>query len=84
LITDSDYSFMRQALALATAAAARGEVPVGALVVCDNVVIAEAYNERESLPSALAHAEMTAISRATEKLGRWRLSGCTLYVTLEP
>lgn len=84
MITESDYSFMRQALALAGQAAAQGEVPVGALVVHDNVVIAEAYNERESLPSALAHAELTAISRATEKLGRWRLTGCTLYVTLEP
>ncbi|MBX3020251.1 MAG: tRNA adenosine(34) deaminase TadA [Bdellovibrionales bacterium] len=75
---------MRQALALAAQAEARGEVPVGALIVHDNSVIAEAYNERETQPSALAHAELSAIRQACEKLGRWRLSGCTLYVTLEP
>jgi tRNA(adenine34) deaminase len=79
-----DEVYMRQALTLAARAAALGEVPVGALVVHENQVIAEAYNERESLPSALAHAELSALSRACAKLGRWRLSGCTLYVTLEP
>jgi tRNA(adenine34) deaminase len=75
---------MRQALALAARAAAAGEVPVGALIVDESGVIAEAYNERETLPSALAHAELTALSLACKKLGRWRLSGCTLFVTLEP
>src|ERR1700733_7223924 len=75
---------MRQALALAARAAALGEVPVGAVVVGENGVIAEAYNERETLPSALAHAELTALRLACERLGRWRLSGCTLFVTLEP
>lgn len=84
MITDADLNFMRQALALADQAAAAGEVPVGALVVHENVVIAEAYNERETRPSALAHAELLALERATARLGRWRLSGCTLYVTLEP
>ena len=84
MITDADLNFMRQALALADQAAAAGDVPVGALVVHENVVIAEAYNEREIRPSALAHAELLALERATAKLGRWRLSGCTLYVTLEP
>ena len=79
-----DIGYMRQALALAARAADLGEVPVGAVVVDESGVIAEAYNERESLPSALAHAELTALSRACAKLGRWRLSGCTLYVTLEP
>ncbi len=82
--SDNDFNFMRHALELAARAAEKGEVPVGALVVCDNQVIAEAYNERETRPSALAHAEILALERATEKLGRWRLSGCTLYVTLEP
>ncbi len=81
---DQDFNFMRKALELAATAAARGEVPVGALVVHDNQVIAEGYNERESRPSALAHAELLALERATIKLGRWRLLGCTLYVTLEP
>lgn len=75
---------MRHALALADRAAALGEVPVGAVVVFENAVIAEGYNERESQPSALAHAEILALERATAKLGRWRLTGCTLYVTLEP
>jgi tRNA(adenine34) deaminase len=79
-----DINYMRQALELAARAAAAGEVPVGALVVNESGVIAEAYNEREALPSALAHAELTALRLACEKLGRWRLSGCTLYVTLEP
>ncbi|MGZ3723328.1 MAG: tRNA adenosine(34) deaminase TadA [Bdellovibrionales bacterium] len=79
-----DVSYMRQALVLAARAASLGEVPVGALVVNETGVIAEAYNERESLPSALAHAELTALRLACEKLGRWRLSGCTLFVTLEP
>lgn len=82
--SDNDFNFMRHALELAAQAAEAGEVPVGAVVVHDNQVIAEAYNERETRPSALAHAEILALERATEKLGRWRLSGCTLYVTLEP
>lgn len=84
MITDNDHSFMRQALTLAEQAGTRGEVPVGALIVHDNTVIATAYNERESRPSALAHAELDAIAEACRKLGRWRLTGCTLYVTLEP
>lgn len=80
----SDHDYMRRALALAEQAAQAGEVPVGALVIYENRVISEAYNEREILPSALAHAELTAIAQACKVLGRWRLSGCTLYVTLEP
>lgn len=80
----NDSFYMQRALELAQEAAQRGEVPVGAVVVHDSKIVAEAYNERESRPSALAHAELTAISRACEVLGRWRLSGCTLYVTLEP
>ncbi len=84
MINTNDEVFMRQALVLASQAADLGEVPVGALLVHENSIIASAYNERETAPSALAHAELTAISRACETLGRWRLSGCTLYVTLEP
>ena len=79
-----DATFMRQALQLAARAAAAGEVPVGALIVADAKVIATAHNERESTPSALAHAEIWVIARACAHLNRWRLSGCTLYVTLEP
>ena len=81
---ETGIAFMRQALALAAQAGAAGEVPVGAVIVCENKVISMAYNEREGRPSALAHAELSAIERACQALGRWRLSGCTLYVTLEP
>ena len=84
LNNSEEVNFMRQALVLAARAALLGEVPVGALIVNETGVIAEAYNERETLPSALAHAELTALRLACERLGRWRLSGCTLYVTLEP
>lgn len=75
---------MRRALELACQAAAIKEVPVGALVVHENQVIAEAYNTRETARDALAHAELKAIEAACQRLGRWRLEGCTLYVTLEP
>jgi tRNA(adenine34) deaminase len=84
LINEADTVFMRQALELARQAAALGEVPVGALLVHENIVISKAYNERETRPSALAHAEISVLEDACRKLGRWRLSGCTLYVTLEP
>lgn len=84
MITAEDIDYMRQALALAARAAELGEVPVGALIVHEKQVIAEAYNLRESKPSALAHAELMVLEQACEKLGRWRLTGCTLYVTLEP
>jgi tRNA(adenine34) deaminase len=84
LISAEDVNYMRRALALASHAGALKEVPVGALVVYENRIISEAYNLRESRPSALAHAEIDAISEASKILGRWRLTGCTLYVTLEP
>ena len=61
-----------------------GDVPVGAVIVKDGELIAEAYNEREATGNAIAHAETLAIERACEKLGRWRLSDCEMYVTLEP
>lgn len=79
-----DMTFMQQALALAKQGADLGEVPVGAVVVKDGQVIACAHNERELLPDATAHAEVLAIRRACAALGSNRLSGCTLYVTLEP
>lgn len=76
---------MTRALELARQAAKLGEVPVGAVVVnAEGEIVAEAFNERERAPSALAHAELTATGAACAKLGRWRLTGCTLYVTLEP
>lgn len=80
----TDEQFMRQALALAGEAAAEGEVPVGAVMVKDGVVIATGRNRREVGRHALAHAEIEAIDGACTALGGWRLSGCTLYVTLEP
>lgn len=75
---------MGRALALAREAAAAGEVPVGAVVVKDGQVIGEGRNRREAGKSALAHAELEAIAQACEALGTWRLTGCQLYVTLEP
>lgn len=76
--------FMYQALELAEQAAREKEVPVGAIIVHDNRVIAAAYNQRETLHDPTAHAEMIAITQAAESLQNWRLENCTLYVTLEP
>lgn len=75
---------MRAALREAALAAEAGEVPVGALIVREGIVIASAHNQREALHDPTAHAEMIAITQAAESVGGWRLSGCTLYVTLEP
>jgi tRNA(adenine34) deaminase len=75
---------MRQALELARGAALKGEVPVGALVVKDGVVVGAGYNLRETKHDATEHAEMAAIRAACANLKTWRLSGCELYVTLEP
>ncbi|MBN2800010.1 MAG: nucleoside deaminase [Deltaproteobacteria bacterium] len=76
--------FMERALALAAQAAELGEVPVGAVVVKDGQIIAEAHNLRERAQDPTAHAELLAIRLAAEKLGTWRLEGCTVVVTLEP
>lgn len=75
---------MRMALAEAEAALAEDEVPVGAVIVQNDRVIASAHNQREQLRDPTAHAEMIAITQAAESLNSWRLDGCTLYVTLEP
>ena len=75
---------MRAALDEAAAAKAEGEIPVGAVVVCDGEIIASAHNEREREIDPTAHAEVLALRRAAKRLGRRRLDGCTLYVTLEP
>ncbi len=78
--------YMDMALALAKEAADEGEVPVGAVVVrdADGVVVGRGRNRRETVKNALSHAEIEAIDEACRTLGGWRLSGCTLYVTLEP
>ncbi len=81
---EKDNYYMQQALALARRAAAEGEAPVGAVVVHDGKVIGSGYNLREQEKHPLAHAELIAIDMACRALGGWRLSGCTLYVTLEP
>ena len=80
----SDEWFMRQAMKEARKALARGEVPIGAVVVRDGHVIARGWNQVETLKDATAHAEMIALTAAQEALGDWRLEGCTLYVTKEP
>ena len=83
-ITEIDEKFMREALAEAHAAAAVGEVPIGAVVVRDGEVVARAHNRRELDQDPSAHAEFSALCAAAQALGRWRLSDCTVYVTLEP
>lgn len=79
-----DERYMRLALEEAEAAAAEGEVPIGAVVVCDGEVVARAHNRRETDADPSAHAEFAAMVAAARALGRWRLTGCTVYVTLEP
>ena len=80
----TDDYFMKQALGEALIAADEGEVPVGAVIVCDNQIIARAHNQTERLNDPTAHAEMLAITAATGVLGAKYLTNCTLYVTLEP
>ncbi len=83
-VAEQDELFMRLALEEATLAAAEGEVPIGAVVVCDGEVVARAHNRRETDHDPSAHAEFAAMVAASRLLGRWRLTGCTVYVTLEP
>jgi len=83
-VTEIDLLMMQRAIALARKAAALDEVPVGAVVYRRNQVIAEAFNQRESSKDPVAHAELLAISRAGRFLKEWRLTDCTLAVTLEP
>lgn len=77
-------TYMKAALKLARKAAAEGEVPVGAVVVCDGTIVGRGRNRRETKKDALCHAELEAIHKACKKLGGWRLHRCDLYVTLEP
>ena len=76
--------FMREALKEADKAALIGEVPVGAVVVRDGTIIGRGYNKTETKTLATSHAEMEAIAQAAEFLGNWRLTGCSIYVSLEP
>lgn len=84
MISGNESLFMEEALELARQAAQAGEVPVGAVVVREGVVLARAHNLRETLQDPTAHAEILALRLAAARLGSWRLDGCDLYVTLEP
>jgi tRNA(adenine34) deaminase len=77
-------TFMRAAIEEAEKAAAIGEVPIGAVIVRGGEIVGRGYNLRETKKDPTLHAEMIAIREASERLGGWRLIGCTLYVTLEP
>ena len=80
----AEESFMAEALKEAEAAAAEGEVPVGAVIVRGGEIIARAHNMTEQAKDPTAHAEILAIRKAAELLGGWRLIGCSMYVTVEP
>ncbi len=79
-----DQKYMAMALSEARKAAELGEIPIGAVLVLDGEVIAKAHNMRETWQDATAHAETIVIREACKKLNRWRLTGATLYVTIEP
>lgn len=76
--------YMKEALKQAKKAYALGEVPIGCVIVYEGVIIGRGYNRRNTDKNTLSHAEITAINRASKKIGDWRLEDCTLYVTLEP
>ncbi len=75
---------MQEAIRQAKKALNRSEVPVGAVIVCKDKIIARGYNTKERNMDPLGHAEITILRRAAKRLGRWRLNDCTMYVTLEP
>ena len=84
IFDNPDEYYMQQALREAREAAREGEIPVGAVIVCNESIIARAHNQTETLHDVTAHAEMLAFTAAAEALGAKYLAGCTLYVTLEP
>lgn len=79
-----DEKYMKEAIKQAKKAESIDEVPIGAVIVHNDKIIARAHNLRESKQNSIAHAEVIAIQKACKKLGSWRLENCTLYVTLEP
>ncbi|MCH5250585.1 MAG: tRNA adenosine(34) deaminase TadA [Lachnospiraceae bacterium] len=81
---NTDEKYMKAAIKQAQKAYALGEVPIGCVIVYEDKIIARGYNRRNTDKNTLSHAEITAINKASKKLGDWRLEGCTLYVTLEP
>lgn len=80
----TDEKYMREALKQAKKAYRIGEVPIGCVIVYQDKIIGRGYNKRNTKKTTLAHAELTAISRASRVMGDWRLEDCTAYVTLEP
>ena len=80
----SDEKYMKEAIRQAKKAYALGEVPIGCVIVYQDKIIGRGYNRRNTDRNTLAHAEITAINKASKKLGDWRLEDCSLYVTLEP
>lgn len=81
---DRDEKYMKEAIKQAKKAYSLGEVPIGCVIVYEDKIIGRGYNRRNTDKNTLAHAEITAINKASKKMGDWRLEGCTLYVTLEP
>ena len=81
---ENDQKGLKEALLLAEKAASEDEVPVGAIVVYQDQIVGRGYNLRETLQNPVAHAEVLAIQEAAQKLGSWRLTDCSLFVTLEP
>jgi tRNA(adenine34) deaminase len=84
LSTETHEYFMLEAIKAAQIALEAGDVPIGAVIVKDGRIIARGWNQREQLQDPTAHAEMIALTQASEHVGSWRLYGCTMYVTLEP
>ena len=79
-----DEKYMKKAIEQAKRAAFYGEVPIGCVIVYEDKIIGRGYNRRKTDKNTLAHAELTAIKKASRYIGDWRLEGCTMYVTLEP
>ncbi len=80
----NDEKYMKEAIKQAKKAAAAGDVPIGCVIVKEDIIIARGYNKRNAKKTTLAHAELLAIEKASKKLGDWRLEECTMYITLEP
>jgi tRNA(adenine34) deaminase len=83
-ITEQDEKYMQLAVESAKIAEENGDVPIGAVIVHKNTIVAKAYNQREQLKDPTAHAEIIALTQASAALENWHLNGCTIYVTLEP
>lgn len=83
-LSEKDKVFIRKAIEQARLAEENGDVPIGAVIVYQDKVIAKAYNQREQLSDPTAHAEIIALTQAAAYMKSWRLEGCTIYVTLEP